>query len=183
MKKLMILSLLAVTATSAFADKYIETRIGLNTLGTYNFDGHNQVTKQKTDGIGVDFAVEIMASINDNLYLGGGIAYQVNQENKVEDDPLFSSVPVYGAAKYNLGYIGDSAWVPYIKANLGYSFNMKDGGKHSPNDGLYWALGGGVENDGVILEVAYQDTYSEVINKDYDYSRWTFSVGYRFKNL
>jgi hypothetical protein len=183
MKKLIILSLLVMTATSAFADRYIETKIGINGFGSYNYDGHNETIKQDTKGVGVDFSVELLASVNNNLYLGGGIAYQVNQENKKEDDPLFRSVPIYGTAKYNLGYIGDSAWIPYLKANLGYSFNMKDSGNHSPDDGLYWALGGGVENDGVLLEIAYQDTYSEVIYKDYDYSRWTFSIGYRFKNL
>jgi hypothetical protein len=181
MKKLLLLSLLIISATNVMGERYIETRVGLNTLGTYNYDGNDEVTKQKTEGVGVDFALEIMTSLSENLYLGGGIAYQINQENKIVNDPLFNSVPIYGAVKYNIGYIGDSAWIPYIKANLGYSFNMKNGGDHSPDDGFYWALGAGIENDGVILEIAYQDTYSEVMYKDYDYSRWTFGVGYRFR--
>lgn len=181
MKKLLLIGLLVGTATTAMADKYIETRIGLNGFGTYNHDNSSTVFKEKTSGVGVDFAAEIMNSVNNNLYLGAGIAYQINQENKSANDPLFRSVPVYGALKYKIGYLGDSSWETFLKANLGYSFNMKDGGKHTPKDGLYYALGGGVENDGVVLEVSYQDTHSKVHNTSYDYSRWTFGIGYRFR--
>ncbi len=181
MKKLLLIGLLVGTATTAMADKYIETRIGLNSFGTYNDDGSSVIKKYKTEGIGVDFAAEIMNSVNDNLYLGAGIAYQINQESKTHNDPLFRSVPVYGALKYKIGYLGDSSWETFLKANLGYSFNMKDGGDHTPKDGLYYALGGGVENDGVVLEVSYQDTHSKVHKTNYDYSRWTFGIGYRFR--
>jgi hypothetical protein len=181
MKKLLLIGLLIGSATTAMADRYIETRIGLNGFGTYNDDGSKVISKYKTDGVGVDFAAEIMNSVNDNLYLGAGIAYQINQDSKEHNDPLFRSVPVYGALKYRIGYLGDSSWETFVKANLGYSFNMKDGGDHTPKDGLYWALGGGVENDGVVLEVSYQDTHSKVNKTNYDYSRWTFGIGYRFR--
>jgi hypothetical protein len=184
MKKLLLIGLLVATTTTALAEnRYIETRVGLVGMGSYNYDSSDAVTKEKTKGVGVDFSLELMNEVTPGLYLGAGVAYQVNQENKRAENPLFTSIPVYGAVKYSLGYIADSSWESYIKGNLGYSFNSKDGGKHTPKDGLYWALGGGIENDGVLLEISYQDTYSEVNHTNYNYSRWTFGIGYRFRNL
>ena len=180
MKKLLLIGLLVGTTTIAMADKYIETRIGLNAFGTYNDNGSNNITKYKTRGVGVDFVAEIMNSVNDSLYLGAGIAYQVNQSSKTHNDPLFKSIPVYGALKYTVGYLGGSSWETFIKANLGYSFNSKDGYSRSPNSGLYYALGGGIENDGVVLDLSYQNTYGKTGNVD-NYTRWTFGVGYRFR--
>ncbi|MCK5779971.1 MAG: outer membrane beta-barrel protein [Psychrilyobacter sp.] len=181
MKKLLLITLLLGATTTAFADKYLETRIGLTGFGTYNDSGSNVTKKYKTTGVGFDAALEFMSSVNDNFYLGAGVAYQTLQESKSHDEKLFQSFPVYGVAKYSLGYLGDSAWVPFIKANLGYAFNFKDGGNDSPDNGLYYALGGGIENDGVVLEISYQDTYSEINHTNYDYSRWTFGIGYRFR--
>lgn len=181
MKKLLLIGLLIGSTTIAMAEKYIETRIGLTGFGTYNHDNSDTIYKEKTSGIGADFAVETMNSVNDNLYLGAGIAYQINQENKTENNSLFNSIPVYGVLKYKIGYLGDSSWQTFLKAHLGYSFNMKDGGEHTPKNGLYYALGGGIENDGVVLDISYQDTYSEVDKTNYDYSRLTFGIGYRFR--
>jgi len=181
MKKLLLITMLLGATTSTFADKYVEARVGLTGFGTYNDSGSTVTTKYKTKGVGFDGAVEFLDSINDNFYLGAGIAYQTFQESKFHNEVLFQSFPVYGTAKYTLGYLGDSAWIPFVKANLGYAFNFKDGGKHTPGHGLYYALGGGVENDGVVLEISYQDTYSEINHTNFDYSRWTFGIGYRFR--
>ena len=189
MKKLLLIGLLVGSATTVFADKFIEARIGMNAFGTYNSSNSDAITKYKTSNVGVDFAGEFLASVDEeeNFYLGAGIAYQNNQPSKAKGDPMFKSIPVYGALKYYVGTLGDSDWETYLKANLGYSFNSKDGYDRNPDDGLYYALGGGIEHDGVILEVAYQTTYGKTPINDHDdinnYSRWTFGIGYRFSGM
>lgn len=186
MKKLLLVLLALTITTSAFADRFVEARMGLSSFGSYAHDEPYAKVQDKTKGVGFDLAIEYLTEVSPKLYLGGGVGYQVNEDHKnsIEDEyPLFKSVPAYGSLKYILGYIGESAWATYAKGNFGFSFNFKDGGHYKPRHGLCWALGLGIENDGVLLEVSYQDTYAKVDHIKYSYGRFTFAVGYRFRNF
>lgn len=100
------------------------------------------------------------------VLLGLGLTYQFHAERDSQNvtdsyGPYevsgvdYKSIPVYLIAKYNFNL--DSQIKPYLKANLGYSFNFDpsdyeekwDGGSFKAElevkDGLYWALGGGLE--------------------------------------
>ena len=94
--------------------------------------------------------------------------------------PKFDSVPLYAIAKYN--FETGTAWKPYLKATLGYSFNIKDKDAkgHIENvygnvedefdtietlsgnidtkikNGLYYGVGAGVEYENFFVDLMYQ---------------------------
>ena len=104
---------------------------------------------------------------------------------------------MYLTAKYNFNL--NSQIKPYLKANLGYSFNFDpsdykekwEGGSEKyemkVDNGSYWALGGGLEYTNFIVDLMYAVTIAESECKDEDgdkvdndYGRFVLSAGYRF---
>ncbi|MGL5355534.1 MAG: outer membrane beta-barrel protein [Cetobacterium sp.] len=184
---------------------------------TYRFNGIGQNDKD-TDNFGFELALEATKNITDNFELGLGAAYQNHAEPKSNKSfgplgaieinsemPKYDSVPVYAVAKYNFNI--DSAFKPYLKANLGYSFNFEDGdakdtftgflgnsieAKYSTNvkNGLYYGAGVGVEYNNFFTDVMYSVNEAKATLKDedgeslgkksFDYSRVTLGFGYKF---
>ncbi|OQY42482.1 MAG: hypothetical protein B6227_02000 [Fusobacteriia bacterium 4572_74] len=207
MKKI-LLGLVALSAVSfaAQGDMYLNTRIGMDLGAKYDKISEGGLT-DKTDGLGGEIALEGYKSITDNFDLGLGLAYQFHAdrdtENIYDDGDKFKisgveydSIPVYLTAKYNFNL--NSEIKPYLKADLGYSFNFNPSdfeasdGSHSEkaemevNNGLYWALGGGLEYNNFTVDLMYAVTTAESKpkdeddEKDNDYGRVVLSAGYRF---
>ena len=113
---------------------------------------------------------------------------------------------LYITAKYNIPVKGNIK--PYLKADLGYSFNDERGNfkviktassKASEpgysrelltkvENGLYYGIGAGAEYNNFVIDLMYKinkakvemNNYNERIKDDLDYSRVTLSIGYKF---
>ena len=210
MKKVLLgLAALSTVSFAAQGDTYLNARFG-GDLGAsytgYELNGMD-ILSDETDGFGGELALEGYKSITDNFDLGLGLAYQFHADRDNQDVPGgyytgadYKSLPVYLTAKYNFNL--NSEIKPYLKANVGYSFNFdgsdleaKGTGANAGQDekistdvenGLYWALGGGVEYKNFTLDLMYAVTKAETEAKDWDvkekndYGRVVLSAGYRF---
>lgn len=180
---------------------FINLRAGWDFWSEYgNFNRHEKYDtdlSKKTKDFGGEMAIEAYKSW-DYFDLGLGVAYQHHMKRKSTDGVSgaeFSSVPLYVTGRYDINY-WDWAATPYIKANVGYSFNFNskdvDGPDYSygtkVDDGLYWAAGVGVQYEDFNVDVLYGANYAKTkVNGekdsdkfDNDYERVTLSVGYRF---
>ena len=169
-----------------------------------------KLNKKDADDFGYEIAAELTREFYPNLELGIGLAYQEhgNPEKYIESHgeyvefPDISSIPVYFTAKYN--FPTENMLKPYLKADLGYSFNrfdekkLKFGDVFYPQlsdeidadikDGVYFGLGAGFEYNNFTADLMYKinkaemkaGTYDYKVKKDLDYSRVTLSVGYKF---
>lgn len=198
---------LAVVSSMAMAGEgtnlYLKT--GLDISG--KFDKVEVVpgqyaNKSESDKLGFDLTAEVTREFYPNLELGLGLSYQdhgrpehiVHKDTRVQNTG-YKSLPIYGVAKYNIPL--ESNIKPYLKADLGYSFNfdekdLKAGDeriKTSVENGLYYGLGAGVEYNNFLVELMYKVNRADIQYEgkgvktpkyDYDYSRTTLSFGYRF---
>lgn len=163
-------------------------------------------SKKDAADFGYEITAEFTREVYPNLELGLGLSYQDHGDPKsgayegisMFDVTGFKSIPVYAIAKYNIPVEGN--FKPYIKADLGYSFNRDNGNvavslagcniafATEVNNGLYYGIGAGVEYNNVVVDLMYKvnkaeikaDIVGERIKKDLDYSRVTLSVGYKF---
>lgn len=168
-----------------------------------------EVTKGKKDNLGFEFALEGTRNITDKLELGLGVAYQQNAKLKSHSNHLYekfemgnyNSVPLYVIGKYDITTFSNGI-TPYVKANLGYSFNLNEkdvkmtettgeiiSGKLKVDDGLYYGAGLGVEYNNFLMDLMYQQTMAKAKvtsegvtsdKKNFDHSRVTLSLGYKF---
>ncbi|MEG1978089.1 MAG: hypothetical protein RRZ91_04525 [Cetobacterium sp.] len=200
---------------------YINLRAGWDFWSEYgnytgNGDGYPVGLSKKTKDFGGELAVEAYKHW-DYFDLGLGVAYQHHMKRKSSNNSFdhtglpnvgnltiadgdvsgaeYKSVPIYVTGRYNINY-WDWAATPYLKANIGYSFNFDsqdlDYGPHSTgtsvDDGLYWAAGFGVQYEDFNVDVLYGANYAKTKvdtptgsdKFDNDYERVTLSVGYRF---
>ena len=183
------------------------------------YDGE-KLNKDKGDDFGYELTVEVMREVYPNFELGIGLSYQDHGDPKkntnknwqnegydiTSEIPGFKSVPLYVTAKYNFPVEGNIK--PYLKADLGYSFNDERGNfkviktassKASEpgysrelltkvENGLYYGIGAGAEYNNFVIDLMYKinkakvemDNYNERIKDDLDYSRVTLSIGYKF---
>lgn len=155
------------------------------------------------------FFLEATRNITPNFEIGAGIGYIyrkgvkvsgefTGQEGREEPDgtykqvmlydsykvPRYNSVPIYAIAKYN--FEGDSNLRPYVKVDLGYSFNRmkktvdfekrgyvdnkleeieKYKGDFKVKNGLYAGVGLGVEYNNLLAELSYIRTSAKVTGK------------------
>jgi hypothetical protein len=201
MKKI-ILGLLALSTASfaATGDISIVPRVGIGVTGQY--DDAPQVS-QDTDGIGVDIALEGFYSVSDNFDVGLGVGYLKHADRKADSfnwgtgsektsGAEYDSIPLYVTTKYYM--MKGDAINSFLKLDLGYAFNTngsdfeKDGKNYSTDidNGFYWALGGGIEWNNVVMDLMYTATHSRVDVKDEDdsfdnnYGELTLSLGYKF---
>lgn len=195
----LVLGLLLSMGTLSMAEgrSIIETRVGGSFAGSYtsqSFAGHT-VLDDETTGMGYEVAVEGMKEVADNFFLGLGVAYQDHAKTKnllmesgsTKEAQVYTSVPVYLTAKYQFDV--DSAFKPFVKANFGYSFNIKSNDVSdyaSIENGLYYAVGAGVDYNNFVVDIAYQMTTATAendyynIKKDAYHDRVTLGLGYRF---
>ncbi|MGL4946671.1 MAG: hypothetical protein ACRC4X_03255 [Cetobacterium sp.] len=187
---------------------YVNLRGGWDFWSEYgdlsnNNEGDLFNLSNKTKDFGGEVALEVYKHWN-KFDLGLGVAYQdhmgretsLNSINNSSEGVEYKSVPVYLTGRYNVNY-WDWAVTPYLKANIGYSFNF-DSEDYKENDtsystsvddGLYWAAGIGMEYAAFNVDVLYGANHakSKISNPngndvkfDNDYERVTLSVGYKF---
>lgn len=164
-----------------------------------------KLNRSHSESSGFELTAEVTKEVAPNLELGLGISYQDHDKPEasyVEKDTIkntgYNSVPLYLIGKYNIPV--ESNIKPYLKADLGYSFNfgesdLKVEGNGAPmqintsiDNGLYYGLGAGIEYNNFIVELMYKVNQADVeyknsgvkYKKDYDYSRTTLAFGYRF---
>lgn len=168
-----------------------------------------KITKGKKDNLGFEFALEGTRDITDKLELGLGIAYQQNAKLKTHSNHLkekyemgnYNSIPLYVTGKYNITTFSNGM-TPYVKANLGYSFNLNEKnikitdetgaastGNLKVDNGLYYGAGVGMEYNNFLMDIMYQQTTADAKvsiqgektnKKSFDHSRVTLSLGYKF---
>lgn len=197
---------LAVISSMAMAAEgtnlYLKT--GADISGKFdkvNILGEN-ANKSESDRLGFDLTAEVTKEVYPNLELGLGLSYQdhgrpesVNHQGEKIQNTGYKSLPIYGVVKYNLPL--ESNIKPYLKADLGYSFNFDEKDLKTSNlsinssidNGLYYGLGAGAEYNNFVVELMYKVNRADVQYNgdgkkspkfDYDYSRTTLSIGYRF---
>ena len=198
---------LAVVSSMAMAGEgtnlYLKT--GLDISGKFDkveVASGQSLNKSESDRLGFDLTTEVTKEFYANLELGLGLSYQDHgrpEAGKVGNYKFqntgYKSLPIYGVAKYNIPV--ESSIKPYLKADLGYSFNFDEKDlktskisiNNSIDNGLYYGLGAGAEYNNFIVELMYKVNRADIQyegngkklpKKDYDYSRTTLSFGYRF---
>ena len=167
------------------------------------------INRKKADRMGYELTIETTREIYPNLELGAGISYQDHGSIKSLNDrdfdakldmPKFTSIPIYLTTKYNIPI--NSNIKPYLKADLGYSFNHNSGDlkftdyelgetikvSSDIKNGLYFGIGAGVEYNNFVADLMYKINKAKFetstpygkTKDDFDYSRVTLSVGYKF---
>lgn len=202
---------LAVVSSMAMAGEgtnlYLKT--GLDISGKFDkveVASGQSLNKSESDRLGFDLTTEVTKEFYPNLELGLGLSYQDHGRpeageigKKIEkikfQNTGYKSLPIYGVAKYNIPM--ESNIKPYLKADLGYSFNFDEKDlkvenekiKMSVDNGLYYGLGAGIEYNNFVVELMYKVNRAKVQHEyngaksskfDYEYSRTTLSFGYRF---
>ena len=191
-KEIMPMAEMAPAMEVAQSDMYLNARFGGDIMAKYDkvYSGFDD----STDGFGGEVALEGYKVLDDNFDVGLGLAYQFHADRDSKNSVSgieYDSIPVYLTAKYN--FMTNSNITPYLKANLGYSFNFNSsdgeafGSSYgsSVDDGLYWALGAGMEYDNFTVDLMYavneaDSSMSGSSDKDNDYDRVVLSVGYLF---
>lgn len=221
--------LLGLLATSALAMAQTEgtnlyLKVGADIWQKYetiSTEGKT-VTSNKADSLGYELGMEITKEVLQNIELGFGIAYQDHGDIKSKsiydygidyedvtnvEVGSYKSVPLYVTAKYNIPL--ESSIKPYIKADLGYSFNFDENSTKlkwnykennavldseemnlstSIDNGMYYGIGAGMEYNDFLVEIMYKVNKADVkvtdgvdkVSGDLDYSRVTLSFGYKF---
>lgn len=222
MKKILLGMTLLSTVAMGAEGTNLYLRAGADINGKFDVVVDNGFTtnKKKADKMGHEIAVEVTKEVLPNFELGLGVAYQDHgkaKKNIYNDSyagekvtayyeiPEMKSVPLYVTTKYNLPV--NTMVKPYIKADLGYSFNKIDGKlgvvdirdgerlnipgyETDVKDGVYFGIGGGFEYNDFTMDLMYKINKAELEygeqgsekreKKDLDYSRVTLSVGYKF---
>lgn len=217
-KTLLIIGLIASSITYAESNK-IEVRAGGDLGKKYSHEYSNISENTK---FSYELAVEYRREFYENLEFGLGVAYQDHGKLKSTTTSyyqsetgytdfstkgdLYNSVPLYLTARYN--FKNSTEFTPYVKANLGYSFNIDDGSIDTKwkdsytgrevngnfdvdaKNGLYYAIGTGVEYKSFVVDLSYQVNTSKVKLKDNyghdkedsdsDFKRVTLGIGYNF---
>ena len=194
MKKTLIGLFLVLGATSFANYGKVEVRGGLDLGGKYRYGKNyrDQKTKNTSGEVGVEYRYEVLPG----LELGTGTAFQFHKDLKDkidgQNEKNYNSIPVYGTAKYT--FDTPTAIRPYIKGDLGYSFNSGNHdygvlGKFKAKNGLYYGVGGGINFNNVNVELMYKENQGEYkyegpvrVNSKYDanYRRVSLGVGYDF---
>lgn len=229
MKKV-LLGLFALASVSAVAAEGVNVygRLGLDVYSHYNKvtgeDG--EVTVKAKGKVAPSIAVEVTKDLGSNFEAGLGLGYvwhgkrdykesdiymdiyegeneeiiKVGKSEAKGKIPAINSIPLYVTGKYKFDTGSDIK--PYIKADLGYSFNkMKKSmtvtekklttgetetyteGLKAKN-GLYAGVGVGVEYNNVTADLSYVLTQSKIKDEDDSYKANNgavrLTVGYKF---
>ena len=201
--KRLILSVFILTTLVSFAEgNSVDVRAGLD-LGSKskvkNEDFSFDLLKK-----GFEIGTEYRRNLGAGFEAGAGIFYKRNNFKKeVLDDALvdeasydtkyksFNAVPIYATARYNFNTNSD--FVPYIKANLGYSINSgkaesnytgvgtskyydiagKLNEKFEFKNGLYYGLGTGLKYKNFFADLSYNVIRAKVENNYMSSARYS----------
>lgn len=207
MKKILascfILSTISFANTLDNKDNYVEVRVGHDIYSKYesfDFPGF-EFLRDDTDSKSFELSFEGMKKYN-NFDLGLGISLQNHSKRDISssgtDGGNYDSIPIYFITKYNFKEI--NSYVPYLKLNLGYAFNYNGDDLRVRNtsgnitnrdpitvdNGIYFAVGGGLEYNNFTVDLMYGIIKSDIKSKtnalEYaaDYEKLTLSLGYKF---
>lgn len=211
MKKLLLGLFVLGAISAAAADNGVNVygRLGLDVASRYNklvWSNGSQAVSE-TGKVAPSIAIEVTKNFTKNFEAGVGLGYVSHGKRdlkiygeKIGSIPAINSVPLYATAKYTFG---TSDLKPYVKADLGYSFNtMKksmtvtvegdsetiDGLKVS--NGLYTSVGVGLEYNNITADLAYvftggkynfvNDDPDDSIGNSGNNSAVRLTVGYKF---
>ena len=184
MKKLLA-GLFVVSSMLTFSDEVI-IRGGLDVYSNFSGMSDYITGDSGNDSLGYELGVEYLKNVTPNFLIGVGTAYQghAKAEGKnvllgswydgygdyyehtvgYDDKVYYDNIPLYITAKYEFDTRNKNI-KPYVKANLGYSFNLKK------NDLTY--------SDKVTQSVYdwYDDAYDT-----YDYTNSSASYDTKIKN-
>ena len=217
MKKV-LLGLFALASVSAVAAEGVNVygRLGLDVYSHYNklVDREDGQTLLKAKGkVAPSIALEVTKDLGSNFEAGLGLGYvwHGKRDYKETDDkdeytakfPAINSIPLYVTGKYKFDTGLDIK--PYVKVDLGYSFNkmkksMIGTGKNlttgdtgtvtveglKAKNGLYAGIGVGVEYNNVTADLSYVFTGAKYKYKDEsdadkaNNSAIRLTVGYKF---
>ena len=228
MKKI-LLGLFAVASVSAMAAEDINVygRLGLDVYSHYNkvaFEDEGQFSVKAKGKIAPSIALEVTKDFTSNFEAGIGLGYVWHGKRDLKGFiepgqgsgplgadvsgkiPAVNSVPLYVTGKYKFNTNSDVK--PYVKADLGYSFNrMKKSFDITSKDresgetlnsekieglkaknGLYTAVGFGVEYNNVTADLSYVFTGAKIKISDEEgtesykanNSAIRLTVGYKF---
>lgn len=222
MKKVLF-GLVALSTVALATETNLYLRVGADLNGKYQTMTvyEEDMSTEKADEFSYEFAVEATRNLTDNLEFGLGVAYQkhgapngtreyddfYNAQGKIEhykaeyDMKGYTSIPLYLTLKYNFNAINN--FVPYIKGNLGYSFNEEDGDitytesnltqKTSEgykfgvdmNNGLYYGIGAGFEYNNFTIDLMYQvnEATAKLTDKDPGYEYRTIEQDCNYSRL
>lgn len=190
MKKILFgLFALSTIAFGAVGNDHLYLRAEFSPFSKYDVDDRKVENKDNIDEAAYGIGVEFTRETSYNFEVGIGIAFQKHGDFEYKNEyrgpslPDFNSIPVYLTGKYKLFNVGD--FTPYIKADLGYSFNDLDDNKYfSYENGLYYGIGLGVDIQYLSLEMAYRVNEGKIKTNygkyDIENSRVMFGAAYRF---
>lgn len=197
---------MSISATAANNGVNVYGRFGLDVYSHYN-----QVSQKDTVSIGIDYereasmkakgkvapsvAIEITKDLNTNFEAGIGIGYVWHGKRDLNERifdssgelvaiydgkvPAVNSIPLYLTGKYK--FDTNSDFKPYIKADLGYSFNrvkkssfdvsVQQAGivagyteytNLKAKNGIYTAIGVGLEYNNITADLSYVFTGAKI---------------------
>lgn len=198
MKKILLIIGLIGSLALAEGNK-VEVRGAIDLGQEFN---HNYWNLEKDAKFSYELAVEYRRELVRNFELGVGLAYQDHGKVKTgnyngysTEGDLYDSIPLYITGRYN--FKNSTEFTPYVKTNIGYSFNVNDGTLKEKDilgdteydvtakNGFYYGLGFGLEYKSFIVDLSYQVNYADV-EGDYlnsskaDFQRFTLGLGYNF---
>lgn len=171
--KNIIFGLFAISTFSlgATGDNSIYFKAEFSPFATYQIE-QNDGIKENIDEAAYGFYIEGTKEISDGFEAGMGIGYQWNGGFKYEMSytgenlPDMCSVPIYATIKTSIPSLRIGQWTPYLKGDLGYSFNdLKSNNNYSYENGFYYSLGLGLEIEELSIEVSYRTNTGELKNK------------------
>lgn len=208
MKKLLI-GLFALTSVAAFSSvggANVYLKVGGDLYSRFKFSDSEGLPKKADSGYGI--FLEATKEVANNTELGLGIGY-IGRDGKTYtekdewgtlkvDMPAYDSIPLYLVAKYNFNT--GTNLIPYVKADLGYSFNRNIDYKLSVNgekvgdmtmkvkNGVYAGIGIGLEYKNFVTDLTYVHTGAKLKVTDeggtekekYKNRAVRLSIGYKF---
>ena len=189
MKKILLGFMIASSAIS-FADQGVNIygKFGVDVISRFNkIDDEGETLIKGKGNVAPAIFLEATKNLTPNFEAGLGIGYiwrgKENYEFEDSDGkttgkfPRYNSVPLYLTGKYNFNL--DSEVKPFVKADLGYSFNRAKkltgtdfdkmtnttedfSGKIKFKNGLYTSVGVGLEYRNFVTELAYVHTSAKV---------------------
>lgn len=212
MKKL-LLTLFVVASVSSLAagDFNVYGKFGVDLNSKFSKIEDEDATLPKKAKSGYSFFLEGTTTVASNTEFGAGIGYIARKgKNYSYDDDFhtpatkisgrmssYNSIPLYLIAKYNFNT--GTNFVPYVKFDLGYSFNRLKNESEYENgkkinfdvdfskvtNGLYSGLAVGVEYNNFLTELSYAYNRAKLKWEDgekqkFDNKAIRLSIGYKF---
>lgn len=176
------------------------TRLYINAGVGYGFYDKVDNTREAKE-IATEISIEGTKEFYPNVEIGLGIAFQKHGEpgDTIEDDVKiqlseFKSFPLYLVGKYSFNTT-KNGWKPFIKTDLGYSFNtMEDSKGYSEGigilldtkvtNGIYTGLTIGAEKENILFGLGYRFNKADIKFEDdrehYNSHRVMATIGYKF---